>query len=175
MNYFWIGFGGGGLIGGLIGYLIGRKCRRKQEPVAEIIADREEPEEEAPSYAQVIAENNYYVDNDIDDDIEEIDEYFASKEAPEDDEPEETVYSRAYFITQDDYYTSRPDYEKTSVWYRSDEDKFYDAEGNDQSEGLLEDGLKIHEMLREFSKDDITFWRDDFTKTDYEIRMEEGE
>lgn len=188
MNNLWIGLGGGGLIGFLIGYWIGRKERRKQEEehpaytihrdYVEVYDDRNKDE---PQYVDMIRDNHYKT-FDIDEDIAEIDEYFAGKDAPEDDEPEEDSdvpggfqYSRAYFINQDDFYTSRPDYEKITGWYSTVSEAICTVEGDDVTSDLLDDGFKIHEMLREFSKDDTVFWRDDFTKTDYEIRMEEGE
>lgn len=192
MNYILTGLGGG-LIGGVIGYFIGRHRRKKKEneKKEEAVRDQSagfeedsesEPEEQRarPAYHNMLEENGY-VSSQIEDDVDEIDNYLAGLENPVDDEDEdddsgggEAAYKRAYFINTDDFYTTRMDYEKVTCWYDSATDRLTTVEGDDVTEDVLDSGMRVHDLIHRLSLEGVAYWRDDFSKTTYEIQ-EEGE
>jgi len=196
MSYIFVGIGGG-LIGGIIGYFIGRRSRKKhaQEPVpqtatVEVTAEAdvqepepEQPEEERPrarrpEYIDMLHKHDYYTGDDLEDDLGEMDDFLSERESPEEDDDgddEEQKRIDAYFIDQDDFYTSRQDFEKIVVHYHSDKDRFYDQDGDDITEELIESGLASSAVLRKLAQDDRTYWRTEWSQTDYEIMLGGGE
>lgn len=134
--------------------------------------EEEEENEDFDAYQDILKTEKYS----IDDDIDEVDEYFASLESPEEDDSEENEpeYSvnHGYFIDLDEYETSKPGYEKLILEYDSASESFFDkASGDDFTPELTKSGLNIVDVLHKFNEEERLYWRVDGPQTDYEILL----
>ena len=182
MNYIWSGLGGF-VIGGIIGWLIGRRNKKKKvemysdsglQDMTEYEEEEEDSDEDMCQFHDIGLENQYI----IEDDLNEMDDYLAETESPEEDEADDDLpeYSVAhgYFTDQDEYYTAKHEYEKYVLEYDSATGSFFNkANGDDLTNDLAHSGIDISAMLERLDSDDRVYWRVDGSAADYEIMIGE--
>lgn len=177
----------GALVGLGGGYLLGKRHKNKEktEKIEEKPVEME-PEEEEFDEEEVInvAKRERYVPNDeeydddydIQDDIEEIDDYICELEHPEDDD--ERVPKGFERITDDDYYTSKSDFDKIRLVLDYSErlsPTLMDGLGNDMADMFARNGISMDDIYEQSAHgDNLVYYRCWRLDSDYEIAVEEG-
>lgn len=192
-------FLGGLAVGGLSGFLVGRKLKKKKndeeaktpdttedfddsknedgsvdltdyrgEGVTELLM-REHYIPDRSDYEEVVDE---YDEEDLQNDIEEVDDYLCQYEHPEDDLPRMKTFEP---ITNDEYYTERNDWDKIKLFMDSTGSSLCDALGNDYLEMFSENGYGSGELagMSVRAEDGILYFRNELMQTDYMIIFEE--
>lgn len=181
----------GALVGLGGGYLLGKRHKNKEntqkivEKPVEMEPEEEEFEEEEvidvvrrQRYVPVEDENEDEIDDDYDiqDDIEEVDDYICELEHPEDDDERP---GRAFErITDDDYYTSKSDFDKirlTLDYSERSSPTLMDSLGNDMADIFARNGISMDDIyIQSAHGGDLVYYRCWKMDSDYEIAVEDG-
>lgn len=182
----------GALMGSGLGYLIwGRKknvkkadtdvkeveSREAEETTYDDISKEKEVEEVVRAAKYVVAEDEedeFYDEEDLQNDIEDIDDYICELEHPEDDdEPAPKAFEK---INDDDFYTSKAEFDKIRLVLDRNDGTLMDSLGNDMSDMFARNGVSVDQLYFESNRgEDMVYYRCRKMDSDYEISVEEGD
>lgn len=177
-----------GLLVGLGGgYLVGKKRKNKEnaKKIDEKTVENEQEEEFEEEEVSDVVRKAHYIpveedeiddDYDIQSDIEEIDDYICELEHPEDDDEHPP---RAFeLITDDDYYTSKNDFDKIKLVLDYSErlsPTLMDGLGNDMADMFARNGISMDDIYYKSGRgENMVYYRCWKMDSDYEIAVEEG-
>lgn len=198
-------FAGGFALGGTLFYFVGKRAR-SQNPDNEEAAnspdttgkivvesiddehydedhfDREEVIEVAKKEGYIptyVMENDLvYDDIDLDNELEEMDDYLAETEHPTDDDSE--TQRVLYVIDADEYYTERHEYDKIKLFLENGADGsllLVDALGNKYN-SMFDPEYPIEvlpSMISRNSSDGSIYFRNDKHHSDFEVMFDGGD
>ena len=197
MRWIWA-FLGGFASGGALFYILGRRHGAAKQPETKIVEVTKTPDTTRKIVVPSIDDEYYdhdmdrkevtdlmhgshyilddYDEIDLQNNIEEMDDYLCETEHPEDDDPEEERES-LLVIDVDEFHTERHEYDKIRLYLDEDGSTLTDQMGNNYLDRFAELGYGREALLGMslvYSEDNL-YLRDDAIQTDYEIMFGGGD